>query len=263
MHAATSSLWWHQFKPATPMHVLAVAGVAVGCIWLVAVGRAARRRGPATARWVNRLLAVALLAFWVALVVYFLMPARRGWGQSLPLHICHVVALAGPVAVATRNRLARALVYFWGIGLSTQAMLTPILTVGPAHAIFWVYWLWHGSLVGAAAYDLGARRYRPTWSDWQLAVAAALVYVPVVFTVDSLLYTDYGWVGRGSSLERWTLLNLFGPWPGRVPWLLLAACGVMAVLTLSWRRNWPGQAATAPILFPVAEHVERPLRSAA
>jgi hypothetical integral membrane protein (TIGR02206 family) len=263
MHATSGDPLWQTFRAWTPMHAATMALVTVSCVLAVKAGQAARERGPTVARRLDRGMAVVLMACWVALLGYFLMPSRLGWGQSLPLHVCHIVGFFAPVALWFRTRLARAMLYYWGLGLTTQALVTPVVTVGPAHGMFWVYWVWHGSLVTAALYDLAARRYRPGWEDWQLAAAAAFVYVPAAFAVDVLLGTDYGWVGQG-MLSQWTLLSAFGPWPTRVAWMLLAGCGMMALLAIAWPRNrrWR-MAVDAPQPFLVGPPVLPRLRPAA
>jgi len=271
MQVTATALWLHTFHTGSLTHLAMVTGLAIVGVGLVAAGRAARRQGPTAARQIDRWLAAILLTVWVSVQIYDVMPARRGWGRSLPLHVCHVAALAAPVALATRRRSARAILYFWGVGLSTQALVTPTLYVGPAHTDFWVFWGFHGAIVLPAAYDLAARHYRPRWKDWRLAVAAGLVYLPLVFAIDWRLWTNYAWLRRGDCGGQRSLLSLFGPWPGRVPCLALAACGAMTVLALAWPRNWPRRRprqpqitpGPLPLAFPVAGWPDRPVRSAA
>ncbi len=236
MHATTADPFWHTFRTGSPIHGAALLGIALGCVAVVAMGRAARRRGPSAARRLDAAGAAIVAGIWLFLLGHSMMPVRFGWGQSVPLHVCHVVGVAAPAALWGRRRVARAVLYFWGLGITTQAILTPSVTVGPAHGQLWLYWGWHFVLVAAAAYDLGARRYRPCWRDWRLAVAVGLAYAPVAFSVDCALGTDYGWLGQ-RRYSQWTLMELFGPWPARVPWLVLAACATMALLAVVWPRN--------------------------
>jgi hypothetical protein len=52
------------------------------------------------------------------------MPGHLRWDKSLPLHICDLTRLLVPVALWTNHRAARAMLYFWGLGLSSQAFIT-------------------------------------------------------------------------------------------------------------------------------------------
>ena len=253
---------WRHFHAGSPMHAAVVVGVATACAAVAVAGNAARRRGPTPARRFELVLCCGTLAVWVGVVAFNLLPAHRGWDASLPLHVCHVAGLAAPVALIRRARVARAITYFVGLGLCTQAFLTPVLDQGPAYGAFWVCWVWHGAIMVAVVYDLAVRRYRPTWHDWRLAVGVTAVYVPVVFLVDWRLGTMYGWVGPIES-DHWTLLTPFGRWPGRVPWVTLTACGIMAALAAAWPHNRQRPPVARPFHLPVALPRPDRVRSAA
>jgi hypothetical integral membrane protein (TIGR02206 family) len=266
---ASPQFWdLQEFSVGSPVHVAVVLALVAGGAAVVAVGRRARQLGPEAARRVDRAWAAALAGLWVAVVAYNLLPSRRKLDRALPIHVCHVVGLAGAVAAATRSRTARATVYFCGLGICSQAVITPALAVGPAHADFWVFWVWHGAIMTAAAYELAARRYRPRWRDWRLATAVTLTYAPVVATIDWCLATNYGWLGRGGPTS-WSLMSLLGAWPGRMPLLVGMACFNMALIALPWPRNWPrlsrrGLPMPQPTAaFAVAGRLGAPVRSAA
>jgi hypothetical integral membrane protein (TIGR02206 family) len=193
---------------------------------------------------------VAAVVAWLAVFARDLLPDRRGWDNSLPLHLCDFVGLAVPVALWTGWRPARTLLYFWGLAFSSQAFWMPVVRVGPAHADFWLYWASHAAIVVAAAYDAAVLGYRPRWADWRWAVAATAVYAGVVAPLDGLLGANYGYVGDTGG-ARGSLVAAFGPWPGRVPVLVAAAAAVMAALTLPW--EWRASASrTQPARTPQA-----------
>lgn len=262
-HAIAAGLT--SFAPGTAMHAAVIVALGMVTAAAVVVGRRARPRGLAAARRADRGWATLLLIAWVVAEAWDLVPAHFTLAGSLPLHVCDVVGLVASVAVVTRWRACRAVGYHWGTGLSSLAFVAPVVTVGPAHVCFWVYFAGHGAIVAAAAYDVAVRRYRPTWRDWRVSAAAALAYAVVIFGVDLAMGTNYGYVGPDGYGQR-SAVAAFGPWPGRVPWLVLTAVAVMAALTVPWtryhRRNRPGLASMAdpqPILRITAE----PLRRAA
>ena len=221
--------------PFSAMHAAVVVGVLGGTAAAVAVGRVARTRGPQSARRVDHAWAALLATGWLANLGFGIATFQPSDGLPVPLHVCDVVGLIAPVAVVRRWRTLRAIVYFWGIGLSTQAFITPVMSAGPRYLAFWVYFGCHAAIVGGAGYDLFARRFRPSWRDWQRAAAAALVYAVVMFAIDAATGCNFGYLGPATN--RRTLLAAFGPWPARVPWLVLTAVGVMAALALPWRQN--------------------------
>src|SRR5262249_28040185 len=126
---------FHSFSQAHAIALVWTLGILAGvvCIGL----RLERER---RWRWDVLLACLALLVD-IGSISYFLMPGRRSWTESLPLQLCDLAGLLAPVALALGEkkqfRWARTLVYFWGLGLSSQAFVTPVLTEGfPA----WRYW---------------------------------------------------------------------------------------------------------------------------
>ena len=232
--------WWaangRGFSCGSAMHAAVIAVTVVAVVAIVVAGRLIRRRGATVARRLDRCGAAVLLLTWATVVAYDLKPARRSVAQSTPLQVCDVVIVSATIGLFTRRRTARAIGYFWGLGLSSLAFIAPVLREGPNRPAFWLYWGLHGGIMAAAAYDVFARRYRPRWADWRLAVAAASAYAPAVVVLNAMLETNFGYLGavRGG---RQRMVDAFGPWPGRVPWIVLTGCGVMAALALPWPRN--------------------------
>ena len=127
----------------------------------------------------------------------------------------------------------RALLYFWGLGLSTQGFITPVNEHGPESGEFWMHWLNHGAIIGAALYDLVVLRFRPHWRDWRTAVVLGIVYVACVFVLNIISGWNYGYVGATKPDVR-TIVDFLGPWPLRVIWIVLIAIFAMMLLMLPW-----------------------------
>ncbi|GJM18000.1 MAG: hypothetical protein DHS20C14_02130 [Phycisphaeraceae bacterium] len=174
-------------------------------------------------------------------VVWWLLPANFDPTSSLPIHLCDLAAWLAPITLWTQHRMLRPLLYFWGVGLSTQAFVTPVLTQGYEHAEFWMFWIGHLQIVGSAVYDAAVLGYRPTFAHWwrvgifNIAFAALMVLmneiiVPACFACGG---TNYWYVGRMLP-ESKTLLNALGPWPGRVFWLMLLAETAQLIAWIPW-----------------------------
>lgn len=163
-----------------------------------------------------------------------LFSPQRSLEQSLPLQICDLAAVGAAVALFTGRRWAQAIAYFWGLALSLQGLVQPDLREGPDALGFWLFWLHHALIVGAATYVVAVQGFRPILPDLRLAVGAGLAYALPVFLVDWALGVDYGYLGRGLPSQP-SLLDWFGPWPWRPAIVVLLAAGVMALLYLPWR----------------------------
>lgn len=207
----------------------AMAGVFTGVMGaVVAAGR--RLRGRPLLPRLEVGLGVVELVLWVLYGAYWLTPARFNWGQSLPLQLCDLASLAAPVALISRARWARTLLYFWGLGLCSQAFITPTLREGPGSLYFWIFWSQHGVIVGGAIYEAVVRGYRPRAGDWMLAIAVTVGFVGFAFALDIGLGANYGYVGA-SKPGAPTVIDQLGAWPGRV--ILVGLLG-MAAFGAAW-----------------------------
>ncbi len=162
-----------------------------------------------------------------------LWPSRFSLQISLPLHICDIVMFVAPLALLLRWRRLRTIAYFWGLGLSSLSFIFPDLQFGPADFQFWVFWAGHATIIGTALYDVTARGFRPNWRNWRFAVKSALVYVAIIFPIDAYWRLNYGYIGKGLE-GRQTMADFLGPWPLRVPLMLVMGIATMLLLLLPW-----------------------------
>lgn len=220
------------FHPFSTMHwvTLAVCVVSIGgaCV----LGRRWR-----DTRW-ERTLRVGWASFtllWqVMATVWWLLPANYSVQDSFPIHVCDVAAWLAPVALVAGWRWPRTMLYFLGIGFSTQAFVTPVVTEGPTHPKFWLFWVGHVQIVGSAIYLVVAMGYRPKLRDAVTAIASGVAYVVLITPLNFGLGTNYGYVGRELPEAR-TVLDHLGGWPGR---MFILVGGGSVVILLMWVA-WP------------------------
>ena len=222
------------FQPFSITHWLVLLGIAAATALLCLAGR--RLPAPELRRRLEHGLALANLFVWVMAHVYWMLPAQFEARTSLPLQLCHLAALAATVSLASERRLYRTLVYYWGFGLSTQALLTPALEEGPAILWFWVFWEQHGMIFAVACYDVIVRGYRPSWRDYRTACLATFVYFCLVFPLDVAFDLNYGFVGA-SRPDYPSIIDVLGPWPQRLVIIFAIIAAVMAVITWPWQRG--------------------------
>jgi hypothetical integral membrane protein (TIGR02206 family) len=251
---------WQYFRAGTIDHVVVLVGLGLLTVLLVRVGRQHDRSDesffaePSRRMHFERWLVAVMAIAWLAGLLLKLWPGYISWDRSLPLHVCDVVGVAGPLAIWTRSRQLRAILHFWGLALSSLAFLLPVIHAGPAHLEYWSYFVGHGAIIAPALYDVIVRGYRPTWTDWRLAAFAGAAYVALVFPIDVLLHANYGYIGQAIG-GRSAQIAVWGPWPARVPLLLLTAWGFMAVLVVPWMRSHPA-------MFPASAHAGMPEQEA-
>lgn len=244
-----------EFRPFTWFHA-ATAGTLLLCSLAVALlGR----------RWRSTPAEVALGAFWGGVIIarqgievaWYLLPHNFSWERSLPLQYCDLAPWIAAVALLTRRRWARAMLYYWGIALCTQAYITPTLEEGLGQTRYWWFWLGHTHIVAAAIYDLIARGYRPTWSDFRTVSWITFAYAMTLVTFNAFTRMNYGYLGP-TDPARPTIIDFLGPYPLRILSLFAVVLTAFWVLTIVWKpgRSRPSPADSTPPSFPASPNAD-------
>jgi hypothetical integral membrane protein (TIGR02206 family) len=222
----------HSFHAFTATHAIVLTALAF--LTAIACALGVRYRGTAGLQRAERVAGVVMLGLWIAWQGYGWLPANYTIQDALPLQMCDLTSLIAPLVLMTPGvRLLRTLLYFWGIGLSINALITPTIEGGPLYLEFWLFWLTHASIIGVAVYDLIARRFRPTFRDALIAIATCALWVAVVLLVDVGLHANYGYLGNVTP-DRPTPIDHLGPWPLRVYKMIVAATGLLLAMWVPW-----------------------------
>jgi hypothetical integral membrane protein (TIGR02206 family) len=240
--------------PFTLMHVV-VAGTSLLLMVLAAqVGLRLRRRdeqdglsgsngqGKMGREWqLRRAWCVFVLLWQLAATAWWCSPGRFVASVSLPLHICDLGGFLVPLALWTQHRWLRSLLYFWGIGLSTQALVTPVEDAGLGQVQFWLFWVGHTQIIGSAVYDIVVLRFRPSWRDYVSATIMTVAYAAIIIPVNVHFKFNYGYIGKDLPEKR-TILNELPPWPWRLLALFAIMQGAYLVIWLVWPLGrWGGK----------------------
>ncbi len=142
-------------------------------IWpVVAFGR--RVRGTPAEMRVSRIYAVLIPCFTIPLQVIDFLPGNYDLQTTLPLQLCDFAWIAAVVALWTHRRTPVALTYFWGLALTTQALITPALVNDLPDPKFIAYWAMHLLIVWAAIFLTWGLGLHPTWRDYRRTVAITI-----------------------------------------------------------------------------------------
>jgi hypothetical integral membrane protein (TIGR02206 family) len=228
-----------EFRPYGVMHLMVVLiALAIGTALLRAVRRHERAGDEEAVQLWCRRLGIAILGFNGIVQLYRLTPSVWNIDVSLPLHLCDFAWMAAGVALLTRARLPRALVFYWGLGLSWQAFLTPTVNDGLAHLTFWSFWILHGGIVITALAEVIVFDFRPTWRDWAATVVVTFLLFLGVLGLNLVWDTPYFFNSPDDGHVAGTPIALLGAWPLRLVWLALIVIGLFAGMT------WLGQRRT-------------------
>jgi hypothetical integral membrane protein (TIGR02206 family) len=217
-----------------PSHWAVLAIFVVGAAALVWIGR---RQSEAQARLLGRALSMTMLTiFGVALAYKLIHPSID---HSVPLQLCDLAELTAAYALWTHRKWAFALAYFWGLPLSSQALVTPDLHAPdfPGHS-FLTFFALHLLVVWAAIYLTWGVGMRPDWRSYRFAVRTTLTWVAFTFTFNAITGSDYGFL-NGKPVNG-SALDALGPWPSYVLEATLIVAAVWALMTWPWERKRNG-----------------------
>lgn len=169
---------------------------------------------PAATRPVAYLLAAALLAQ-EAITVWIWIDIIGLSAQLLPLHMCTLTLLLSAWMLIGQDRRIFELVYFWGLGGTTQALLTPDLQEGFPAASYLLFFLGHGGTMVALSFAMLVFRFRPYLESIPRVIAITGAVAALAFAVN--LWQDTNFMYLMAKPMRPSILDWFGAWP----WYLL------------------------------------------
>ena len=186
------------------------------------------------ARILRRVLAALTATIYGAGLVYLLLPPTIA--ASVPLRLTDLATVTVAYAFWSQRHWAFALTYYWGLVLSTQALISPVLYAPdfPSYQ-FLGFFAIHLLVVWAAIYLTFGRKMRPRWRSYRIAVITTLIWAAVTFTFNTCAGTNYGFLNRKPATP--TLLDVLGRWP---VYLLTGGTLILiiwALMTWPWERK--------------------------
>lgn len=222
-----------EFSSYGPSHLVVIGLAVVGGLALVGFGRA--QRDPCRVTHHCRLFAAAIIAFMVPLQAVAIVRSELDVQRMLPLQLCDIAALLAPYALWSRRPWAVGLTYYWGLTLTTQAVITPDLSRDFPDPVFILFWSMHLLVVWAALYLTWGLGLTPTWQSYATALGATLGWMIVAFGVNSALGSNYGYLNAKPTAA--SLLDYLGPWPAYLLAEVAIVSAVWALMTLPWTRR--------------------------
>ncbi|AKS36299.1 TIGR02206 family membrane protein [Mycolicibacterium goodii] len=226
----------HEFTAYGPSHLVVLAVFVLGAALLVWTGR---RQTQQQAKMLSRTLSVLLITAFVVALAYKLV--RPHLDTSVPLQLCDVAELVAAYALWSQRHWAFVLTYYWGLVLSSQALLTPDVGTPEEgapdfpHHLFITFFVLHVLVVWSAIYLTWGRRATLRWRDWRLAIIVTLAWFAVTFTFNTIFDTNYGYLNGKPPTA--SILDALGPWPFYLFVEVAIVIGVWALMTWPWVRK--------------------------
>jgi hypothetical integral membrane protein (TIGR02206 family) len=180
------------FQPYGLAH-LVVIGLTIALPFVLAAF-VRKSRSPRSERLVGKLFALLLLANYAGFEIYLAATEGLVWQKALPFQLCDWAMIAIVVAFLTGRERWLEVAYFWGIGGTLQAILTPDLKFAFPHIRFLTFFIAHSGIVVGIAFMMIVKRYRPHWFSIVRVFAWSELYFVLTLAVDLLTGENYGYL---------------------------------------------------------------------
>ncbi|MFN2477350.1 MAG: TIGR02206 family membrane protein [Chthoniobacterales bacterium] len=180
------------FHAYSAEHLITIALTAALPFALAALVR--RYRAPLLERTTIAMIAALLFANYLVYLLFIRRLGELTWTQMLPMQMCDWAMVVVIVAMATANRKWFEVAYFWGIGGTLQAVLTPNLFYGFPDLRFICFFVSHCGIIVGVVFLMLTRRLRPYPMSIVRAFAWSEFYFVVALIVDEVTGVNYGFL---------------------------------------------------------------------
>ncbi len=174
-------------------HLIVIA-VTIALPFLLAA-TVRRSKSPARA---ERAIVLSISALLIIIYVTFLALVPRfgavSWKQVLPLQLCDWGMVVVIVAMLSGNQRWFEVAYFWGLGGTLQAFLTPNLRFGFPDFRFISFFVSHCGIIIGVAFLMLVHRYRPYPMSILRVFAWTELYFVITMMADAYTGFNYGFL---------------------------------------------------------------------
>jgi hypothetical integral membrane protein (TIGR02206 family) len=157
-------------------------------------------------------LSAVLILNYMAYLIFIRSRGVMDWRQMLPMQMCDWGMVVVIIAMWTGSQRWFEVAYFWGIGGTLQAVLTPNLRYGFPDWRFISFFTSHSGIIIAVVFLMLTGRYRPYPLSLVRAWLWSEFYFVVTLIVDELTGFNYGFLLH--KPEAFSILSLLSDsWP--------------------------------------------------
>ncbi len=200
-------------------HLIVIGLALVIPLLLTAITRAIH--GGAATKIIAWLFAALLVFNKIVGLVLLYRDGELTVESLVPMHLCDLAAIAVLVTLIYPNQWTYELCYFWALGGTLQALLTPDLRYGFPHARFVNFFAQHGAVIAAVLYMTLALGMRPFPMSIVRVLGWSALYLATAMALNAMLGTNFGYLR--AKPEQPSLLDYMAPWPFYIAQLALLA----------------------------------------
>jgi hypothetical integral membrane protein (TIGR02206 family) len=206
------------FELFGPAHLGAIALTFMTPLILCAISRSGGNIATRIVSWLFVALLVGDKIFWYILL-------RRDGQLTIenvaPMQLCDWAAITAVITLIYPNQRTYELCYFWGLGGTLQALLTPDLAYGFPDPRFISFFATHGGVIAAALFMTLCMAMRPVPMSIARTLAWSTLYLAAAMMANATLGTNFGYLRTKPANP--SLLDYMAPWPFYIGELALLA----------------------------------------
>lgn len=218
-------------------HAFALLFFVLGAIALVALGRACQNKRQEELLRKGLVIVSATVA--ATLITFNL--SSNGWNihHSLPFHLCDTAYLLSHYALWTRKQWAFAILFYWGLTLTPQALITPFLPFDIPHVQALMFWGLHFFVVWTAIFMTWGLGMRPKWENLKQTSIITLCFMALIFCFNAIFGTNYLYLNHKPANP--SLIDWLGPWPVYPFVMAFIGISLWALISLPYKKKkfWP------------------------
>lgn len=188
-----------------------------------------RIRNEKAANYLRYILALILILQEISYNLWHAYIGNWSLGSTLPLHLCGISVVLSAVVLLTQSYKIYEIVFFWGIGGASMALLTPDVGIyGFPHYRYFQFFISHGSIVTACLFATFVFKFRPNFKSLWRAVIALNIYTILIAGVNALTRGNYLYISSKPATA--SLMDYLGPWPWYI--VILELLGLILFLVI-------------------------------
>lgn len=196
------------FQPFTIQHGIPILVFICSTILWIRFARSWSTKRQFQSAFVFSLTLAFAVLWWM---IYRQYVGQFDMKEDLPFHLCNILTLVIPIALYYKSRWFFAILYFWVLVGTMQAVLTPDLKQVFPHYMYLRYWWIHCGMISLVIYGLFVFKWKIYFRDLKNAMIGANIYLVFSIVVNLLTGGNYFFTMRKPDAA--TLLDYLGPWP--------------------------------------------------
>jgi hypothetical integral membrane protein (TIGR02206 family) len=153
-----------------------------------------RTKSPRAEKVIVGVLSAVLVLNYIVYLIFIRSRGTTTWQQMLPMQLCDWGIVVVIVAMWTGNQRWFEVAYFWGLGGTLQAVLTPDVRYGFPDWRFVSFFTSHCGIIIGVVFLMLTRRYRPYPMSIVRVFLWSEFYFVVTFITDKLTGFNYGFL---------------------------------------------------------------------